>query len=91
LLNIYLFIYRSIADTFPDVTVMFVSIHNFTQITSTLNPFEKVSLLNKIFSKFDKLAELHKVEKIKTIGPTYHKQNKKNKNKNKNKRNFVEN
>jgi len=61
----------SIVDAFPDVAVMFVSIHNFTTLTSSLNPFEKVSLLNKIFSKFDKLAEHHKVEKIKTIGPTY--------------------
>jgi adenylate cyclase len=50
---------------------MFVSIHNFTTLTSSLGPFEKVSLLNKIFSKFDKLSEFHKVEKIKTIGPTY--------------------
>ncbi len=62
---------RSIADTFYDVTVMFVSIHNFTSLTTSLNPFEKVSMLNKIFSKFDKLATDHKLEKIKTIGPTY--------------------
>jgi class 3 adenylate cyclase len=61
----------SIADTFYDVTVMFVSIHNFTSLTSSLNHFEQVSLLNKIFSKFDKLTEHHKLEKIKTIGATY--------------------
>lgn len=61
----------SIADTFHDVTVMFVSIHNYTTLTQTLNHFESVSLLNKIFSKWDKLAEEKGVEKIKTIGPTY--------------------
>lgn len=61
----------SIADTFNDVTVMFVSIHNFTSLTANLGPFEKVYILNKIFSKFDKLVDLHKLEKIKTIGPTY--------------------
>jgi class 3 adenylate cyclase len=61
----------SIADTFYDVTVMFVSIHNYTSLTASLNHFEQVSLLNKIFSKFDKVCETHKLEKIKTIGATY--------------------
>lgn len=47
---------------------MFVSIHNFTGLTMSMAPFEKIALLNKIFSKFDKLCETHKLEKIKTIG-----------------------
>lgn len=56
---------------FFDVSVMFVSIHNLTALTITMGPFEKIAFLNKVFSKFDKLCEVHKLEKIKTIGDTY--------------------
>ena len=60
-----------IADTFAEVTVLFADIVGFTQISSQISPPQLVSLLNDIFSTFDRLAEKHGLEKIKTIGDAY--------------------
>jgi class 3 adenylate cyclase len=60
-----------IADGHADVTVMFVDLVNFTQLTESLSPEQMVSLLNTVFSGFDELSEKYGVEKIKTIGDAY--------------------
>lgn len=60
-----------IADGHADVTVMFVDLVNFTQLTESLSPEQMVGLLNTIFSGFDDLCEKYGVEKIKTIGDAY--------------------
>ncbi|MFZ4538852.1 adenylate/guanylate cyclase domain-containing protein [Propionivibrio sp.] len=61
----------TIADGFDDVSVMFVDIVNFTRIAEGLSPQQVFSMLNKIFSSFDELAEKFGLEKIKTIGDAY--------------------
>ncbi|NEP13534.1 MAG: PAS domain S-box protein [Symploca sp. SIO2C1] len=61
----------TIADDFAEVTVLFADIVGFTQLSQRISPPELVELLNVIFSKFDKLAERHGLEKIKTIGDAY--------------------
>ncbi len=60
-----------IADGFSEVTVMFADIVNFTRMAGTLEPAQIFSLLNRLFSEFDALAEEHGLEKIKTIGDAY--------------------
>ena len=60
-----------IADGFADVTVMFADIIDFTRLSEELPPKAMVELLNTIFSKFDSMAEFHRLEKIKTIGDAY--------------------
>jgi adenylate cyclase len=60
-----------IAHSFNDVTVLFADIVDFTKLSSTILPEELVILLNEVFSRFDRLAELHGLEKIKTIGDAY--------------------
>ncbi len=62
---------QTIADGFADVTVMFVDIVNFTRVAEGLTPQQVFTMLNRIFSSFDELAEKHGVEKIKTIGDAY--------------------
>ena len=62
---------KTIADGFADVSVMFVDIVNFTRIAEGLTPQQVFSMLNRIFSSFDELAEQFGVEKIKTIGDAY--------------------
>jgi PAS domain S-box-containing protein len=62
---------RTIADHFPDVTVMFTDLAGFTTLSSRMAPAEIVHLLNGIFSAFDGLAGRHGLEKIKTIGDAY--------------------
>jgi class 3 adenylate cyclase len=61
----------TIADAFPDVTVLFADLGDFTRRSTEVPAAELVHLLNEIFSKFDWLAELHLLEKIKTIGDAY--------------------
>lgn len=60
-----------IADGFGDVTVLFADIVGFTSLSARTSPQELVGLLNQIFSRFDRLAEQHGLEKIKTIGDAY--------------------
>lgn len=60
-----------IADNFPMVTVLFADLVGFSQLSSRLPAIELVSLLNRIFSALDLVAEKYRVEKIKTIGDAY--------------------
>jgi adenylate cyclase len=60
-----------IADGFADVTVMFSDIIDFTRLAEEVPPKAMVELLNEVFSKFDAMAEFHRLEKIKTIGDAY--------------------
>ncbi|MBK6638056.1 MAG: adenylate/guanylate cyclase domain-containing protein [Rhodocyclaceae bacterium] len=62
---------QTIADGFSDVTVMFADIVNFTQVAGNMTPSQVFTMLNRIFSAFDELAERFEVEKIKTIGDAY--------------------
>ena len=60
-----------IADRFEQATILFADITDFTGLASQISPTELVGLLNQIFSSFDRLAERHGLEKIKTIGDAY--------------------
>ena len=60
-----------LADHFPDVSVLFADIVNFTVLSGGMPPKPLVSLLNDLFTQFDELASGHRVEKIKTIGDCY--------------------
>ncbi len=62
---------ETIADYFPDVTVLFADLVGFTEIAAQTEAVELVKLLNAIFSAFDDLTEYHQLEKIKTIGDAY--------------------
>lgn len=62
---------HTIADQFPEATVLFADVVGFTQLASEISAAELVVLLNRLFSMFDQLAEHHGVEKIKTIGDAY--------------------
>jgi adenylate cyclase len=60
-----------IADAFPDVTVLFADIVNFTRRSRQISPAQVVATLNDLFSAFDQLAQRHGLEKIRTIGDAY--------------------
>ena len=61
----------TIADSFTNVGVLFGDIVGFTELSGHIPPADLVFLLNKIFSRFDHLADRHGLEKIKTIGDAY--------------------
>lgn len=62
---------RTIADNFPDVTVIFADIVGFTKMSEEMEPEKLLYVLNKFFGEFDQLAHRMGVEKIKTIGDAY--------------------
>ncbi|WP_353569954.1 adenylate/guanylate cyclase domain-containing protein [Candidatus Albibeggiatoa sp. nov. BB20] len=62
---------RTIADSFPEVTVLFSDLVGFTELSVGIAASELVEKLNEIFLAFDILTELHGLEKIKTIGDAY--------------------
>jgi len=60
-----------IADSFPDVSVLFADIVGFTTFSEGVSAEVVVNVLNDIFSRFDSIADEHGLEKIKTIGDSY--------------------
>lgn len=62
---------KLIADHFDEVSVLFADLVGFTEFSSHKTPTQLVEILNEIFSEFDRLSELHGLEKIKTIGDAY--------------------
>ena len=61
----------TIADAYDDATVLFADLVDFTPLAVALGPAETVGLLDRLFSAFDRLADAHGLEKIKTIGDAY--------------------
>ncbi len=62
---------RMIANRHPEVTVLFADIAGFTPWAAQQEPEVVVSLLEKIFSRFDARVTAAGAEKIKTIGDAY--------------------
>ena len=60
-----------IADRFQEVTVLFVDLVGFTRSSDRSTPERVVQVLDDLFTAFDRLAERHGLEKIKTIGDAY--------------------
>lgn len=62
---------ESVADPFPAATVAFVDIVGSSAFARQVSPDEFVATLDAIFAIADRHAQLHKVEKVKTIGDAY--------------------
>lgn len=60
-----------IADTFPEVSVLFADIVGFTAISSTMSAQTLINVLGEVFTLFDSLCDQFGLEKIKTIGDAY--------------------
>lgn len=60
-----------IAESHADVTVLFADVVDFTPFSERTAPERVVGVLDEVFSAFDRLAERHGLEKIKTIGDAY--------------------
>jgi guanylate cyclase len=60
-----------IAEHHDSVTVLFADLAGFTEQSTRMDPQELVSLLDRIFTAFDRLADAEGLEKIKTIGDSY--------------------
>jgi|SRR5215207_339398 len=60
-----------IADAFPEASVLFADLVDFTRRSQCSSPQQVVQGLNDLFSAFDRLARRYGLEKIKTIGDAY--------------------
>ena len=60
-----------IADRHTDVSIMFVDVAGFTELSARQDPTETVKLLNALFSDFDDVCDQMGIEKIRTIGDGY--------------------
>ena len=62
---------EAVADSFSDLTAVFVDLAGFSTLAKKLSPGHFVQLLNLFFSAADRCAERHGLEKVKTIGDAY--------------------
>jgi adenylate cyclase len=62
---------HTIADRHAEVTVLFADLVGFSALAHHTDAQELVSVLNDLFSRFDRLAGRLGLEKIKTIGDCY--------------------
>lgn len=53
------------------VTIFFCDIVGFTDYTTCLTPTQIVCMLDRLYGDFDKLAEIHELFKVETIGDSY--------------------
>jgi adenylate cyclase len=60
-----------IAEVYPETTVLFSDIAGFTAWVGQTDPDRVVSLLDDLFTRFDRVAADCGIEKIKTIGDAY--------------------
>ena len=51
--------------------MLFADLVDFTRRSQQIGPAQVVAALNELFSAFDRLAQRHGLEKIKTIGDAY--------------------
>ena len=62
---------EAVADSFSDLTAVFVDLVDFSKLSKRLSPGHLVKMLNTFFSAADRCAERHGIEKVKTIGDAY--------------------
>ena len=60
-----------IADGFPEVSIMFADIVDFSTLSSRMSPEALVGRLDEIFTRIDDIAAEFGIEKIKTIGDAW--------------------
>lgn len=61
----------TVADAFPEATVVFLDLVDSSHLAKSLSPTHFVSVLNRFFLLADHCAERFGVEKVKTIGDAY--------------------
>lgn len=60
-----------VADSFADVTVMFADLVRFSEWSACMAPERVVELLNRIFSRFDRMVSRFALQKVGTQGDSY--------------------
>ena len=69
--RVALFQTKPIADLFPETTIIFADIVNFTAWSSVRDPSQVFTLLETVYNAFDDIARKRRVFKVETIGDCY--------------------
>eukprot|EP00835_Amoeboradix_gromovi_P006447 NODE_760_length_4449_cov_0.664828.p1 type:complete len:1058 gc:universal NODE_760_length_4449_cov_0.664828:4325-1152(-) len=56
---------------YPKASILFADVVGFTALSSIIDKDELLKILNHVFTRFDKIADMHDMEKIKTVGDCY--------------------
>ncbi|XP_043927980.1 guanylate cyclase soluble subunit beta-2-like [Protopterus annectens] len=59
------------AGEFKECTILFSDVVTFTNICAACEPIHIVNMLNSMYSRFDRLTNVHDVYKVETIGDAY--------------------
>ncbi|XP_037655867.1 guanylate cyclase soluble subunit beta-2-like [Choloepus didactylus] len=59
------------AGEFKTCTILFSDVVTFTNICAACEPIQIVTMLNSMYSRFDRLTSVHDVYKVETIGDAY--------------------
>lgn len=62
---------ETVADAYPDVTLIYIDIVDFSGLTRRTEPAALIALLDRLFATIDAAAARAGVEKIKTLGDAY--------------------
>lgn len=60
-----------IADQTDEASILFADVVDFTPLSTRIGPQELISLLDRLFTRFDELTDQFGLEKIKTVGDCY--------------------
>lgn len=60
-----------LAKCHPNVSVLYADIQGFTKLAQHLKPRQVMRLLNRLYTKVDKLLHVFCVHKVETIGDCY--------------------
>eukprot|EP00798_Chlamydomonas_sp_ICE-L_P010412 gene10412-8360_t len=63
--------YGALARSHQEVTILFMDIVGFTNMSKEVNAAEVLNFLNALFSLFDALCDTHGVSKVETAGDCY--------------------
>jgi adenylate cyclase len=61
----------AIAEQFDAASVLWADLQDFPRLVAGKSAAETVAVLNRVYTEFDRLAERHGAEKIKTVGEAY--------------------
>jgi class 3 adenylate cyclase len=62
---------ETVVERYKMVSIFFSDIVGYTKMSSEMTPTEVMDMLNDLYTKFDSLAEKHRVYKLETIGDAY--------------------